>query len=56
MGSVWTEKNKLRSLARILEEIKDNCQFQKDMYILTVSLQSLCNSLKKCLVEWENLL
>lgn len=49
-------KNELRPLARILEEIKDSCQFQRDIYILTVSLQNLCNSLKKCLVEWENLL
>lgn len=50
------EKNELRSLARILEEIKDSCQFQRDVSILTVSLQSLCNSLQNCSIEWENIL
>lgn len=32
-------KSEFRSLARILGEIKESCQFQTDIYIVTVSLQ-----------------
>jgi hypothetical protein len=44
-------RGELSSLVRMLEEIKYICQFQRDIHILTLSTQSLCNPLKKCLVE-----